>query len=535
MDLVPVILGTIGGFAIFLYSLRMLSTSLEKFSGEKIKQVLGKLTGNPVKGMFVGAFTATMLQSSSLTMIVLIGLINADILTLKQGIGVMLGSEIGTTITAQLIAFKVGVYFLPIIALGFFLFSLAKTTKYKTIGQMIMSFGLIYLGMEIMTSSIQPLQNEPGLSDFLFTFGQFPLYGLIAGIIVTALFQSSAALVALVISLGINNMITLPAAIAMVLGANIGTCVGELFAVIGSSLSSKRLALAQLSVNIFGILLFFPFISNFSGFLITLSSDLPRQIANAHTIFNVSVTLIMLPLTGILGRFLTKILPGEETRIKRGTEFIDEKLLVTPSIALGQAEKEVLRMGHLTTQMLEKATSAVQDNKKEAIAKVVELEGIVDEVYHAIDKFLDDSRFVNLSDKELKKLAYLKHSASDIERIGDHANNLAELAERKLKKNLSFSEDANNELAALSEKTKMIYEKALIALQEENEEIVIVVNELEDEIDRLQKIFEANHIRRLKYKTCDPLIGIIYVDVLRNLEHVANHSNDIANATRLGF
>jgi len=535
MDAVAVIFGTVGGFAIFLYSLRTLSASLEKSAGEKIKQLLAKLTGNPLKGCFVGAFTATMLQSSSLTMIVLIGLINAGILTLKQGIGVMLGSEIGTTVTAQLIAFKIGVFFLPLIAVGFFLSSLTKSGKYKNIGQMIMSFGLIYLGMDLMTSSIQPLQNEPGLSDFLFSFGQFPLYGLIAGIAVTAMFQSSAALVALVISLGINNLITLPAAIAMVIGANIGTCVGELFAVIGSSLASKRLALAQLMINVFGILLFFPFIGYFSGFLETLSSDLPRQIANAHTIFNVSVSVIMLPLTGALVSLLRRLLPGEESQIKRGTIFIDEKLLAAPSIALSQAEKEILRMGKLTCEMLDKATSAVQDNKKEAIAKVKELEGIVDEIYHAVDKFLEDSRFANLNENELKKLAYLKHSLNDIERVGDHANNLVELAEKKMKKTLKFSADAKSELATMFVKAKTIFEKAMVALEGQDEEAVKMVRELEEEIDRFQRVFEANHIRRLENKVCDPLGGIIFVDILRNLERVGDHSTNIANSILLGF
>jgi len=535
MDVLAIAFGTIGGFAIFLYALHALSGSLEKFAGEKIKQVLTKLTGNPLKGCFVGVFTSTVLQSSSLTMIVLIGLINAGILTLKQGIGVMLGGEIGTTVVAQLIAFKIGVFFLPLIAFGFFLSSLTKNSKYKNIGQMIMNFGLIYLGMDIMSSSIQPLQSEPGLSHFLLNFGQFPQYGLIAGMAITALFQSSAALVGLVISLGINNLITLPAAIAMILGANIGTCVGELFAVIGSSLSSKRLALGQLAINVFGMLLFFPFIGNFSGFLGTLSPDLPRQIANAHTIFNVTVTVIMLPLTGVLVTVLKRLLPGEETQIKRGTIFIDEKLLAAPSIALSQAEKEVLRMGALTRDMLDKATSGIQDNKKEAFAKVKELEGVVDEIYHAIDKFLEDNRLVNLNENEFKKLAYLKHSLNDIERVGDHANNLAELAERKMKKALSFSEDAEKEIATMCGKAKLIYEKALVALEGGNEEVIKAVRELEVEIDRLQRVFEANHIRRLENKICDPLVGIIFVDILRNLERVGDHSTNIANAILLGF
>jgi len=535
MDILAVVFGTIGGFALFLFALRTLSSSLEKAAGERVKGFLAKLTGNPVKGILVGTVTSTMLQSSSLTMVILIGLMNAGILTLKQGVGVMLGSEIGTTITAQLIAFKVGFYFLPLIAFGFFLSVLTKNAKYKYIGQMIMSFGLIYLGLEIMTDSISPLQTEPALKDFLFTFGQFPLFGLIAGMAVTALFQSSAALVGLVISLGSNNLITLTAAIAMVLGANMGTCFGEIFAVVGSSLSSKRLALGQLAINVFGILLFFPFIGNFSGFLTTLSPDLPRQIANTHTIFNVTMSLIMLPLTGVFVKVLKRLLPGEETQLRRGTLFIDQKLLDVPSLALAQAEKEVLRMGNLTGEMLEKAASAIKDDKKEAIAKVKELEGIVDEIYHAVDKYLSDSRFANLSEGEFRKMAYFKHSLNDIERVGDHANNLAELAERKMKKALSFSEEGQKEIATLFLKAEMIFEKALVALESENEEAVNRVRELEQEIDQLQRVFEANHIRRLESKACNPLAGIIFVDILRNLERVGDHSTNIANAVLLGF
>lgn len=400
---------------------------------------------------------------------------------------------------------------------------------------MILSFGLIYLGMNIMTSSIQPLQNEPGLRDLLYSLGQFPLYGLFAGVVVTAIFQSSAALVGLIISLGTNNLITLNAAIAMILGANIGTCFGELFAVIGSSLSSKRLALAQLMVNVIGILLFFPFLTNFSGFLETTSTDLPRQIANAHTIFNVTITVIMLPLVGFLVSFLKKVLPGEEIEIKRGTIFIDEKLLKVPSIALSEVEKEVLRMARMTYEMLDKAISAILNDEKKAIGEVMEKEEIVDELNEAIGKFLDNIQFENLSERESKKLAYLKHSITDIERVGDHANNLAELAEKKLKEGLSYSKDAKEELSTMCMKTKQIYEKALMALGDENREVVKTVWELEDEIDNLQRVLEANHVRRLENKICNPLVGIIFVDILRNLERVADHSTNIANVILLGF
>jgi phosphate:Na+ symporter len=512
----------------------LLSEGLKKVVGEKLKQLLARVTNNPLRGAFFGALTAATVHSG-LTMVILMGLINASVLTLRQGIGVMLGSEIGTTITAQIVASDIGIFFYPVIGLGFLLTILSKNRKYKNIGQVILSLGLLYLGMNLLSGSIRPLEDEPALESFLYNLGQFPLYGLLAGVMITGLFNSSTALMGLVLSLGINNMITLEAAIAILLGANIGSCVTGMMAAFGSSLSAKRLSLTQIVINIIGAALFFPFITGFAGLIAMTSADLPRQIANAHTVFNITVTLVMLPLVGFLSSFVMRILPGEEIKIKRGTEFIDDKLLAAPSIALSQAEKEVLRMGNLTCEMLDKATIAVQDDKKEAIAKVKELEGVVDEIYRAIDKFLDDSRFANLNEREFKKLAYLKHSLNDIERVGDHANNLVELAERKMRRALPFSEDARTEMATMCNRAKMIYQKALVALEGENTEVVKTVRALEEEIDRFQKVFEANHIRRLENKVCNPLVGIIFVDILRNLERVGDHSTNIANAILLGF
>jgi phosphate:Na+ symporter len=534
MDVLAIAFGVVGGLAVFLFGLYMLSDGLKKVVGEKLKQLLAKATNNPLKGAFLGAITAATVHSG-LTMVILMGLLNAGVLTLAQSIGVMLGSEIGTTITAQLVASDIGIIFYPIIAFGFLLSIASKNEKYKNLGQVILSLGLLYLGMSIMSGSIRPLQDEPALKNFLHSLGQFPISGLLAGALLTAMFNSSTALMGLVLSLGINDLISLEAAIAVILGANIGSCVTGLMATFGSSLSAKRLSLTQIVINIIGALLFFPFIANFAGLISMTSADLPRQIANAHSVFNITVTLIMLPLVGVLASVAKRLLPGVEIKIKRGTEFIDEKLLAAPSIALSQAEKEVLRMGDLTFEMLDKATSAIQNDTKEAIAKVKELEGIVDEIYRTVDKFLDDSRFANLNEKELRKLALLKHSLNDIERVGDHANNLVELAERKMKKALTFSKIAKEEIATMCAKAKMIYEKALVALESENEEVVKTVRKIEMDIDRLQRVFESNHIRRIENKICNPLMGIVFVDILRNLERIGDHSTNIANAVLLGF
>lgn len=535
MDLAAIAFGTVGGLALFLYGLHTLSDGLKKVAGEKIKLTLEKITDNPLKGSLIGALTTATMQSSSLTMVTLIGLVNAGLLTLRQGIGVMLGSEIGTTLTAQLIAFKVGVYYLPLVAFGFFFSFLTKKRRYKSIGQAILGFGILFLGMNIMSSSVQPLQSELFLGGFLFSLGEVPVLGVLAGAILTGILQSSSALAGLVISMGMNDLVTLNAAIPILFGANIGTCITGLFASIGSSISSRRLALAQLMINIIGVSIFFPFLSDFAAFVGMTSSDLPRQIANAHSIFNVIVTALMLPLTPFLVTIVERLLPGEESRISRGTEFIDRRLLNTPSVALSQAEKEIVRMTKITYEMLDEATTAILSGSQKVIENILETESMVDELNETIDRFLDDIPSENLSEREVRRLAYLKHSITDIERVGDHANNLAELAERKLKEEVPFSIYATEELETMSEKAKLAYEKALTILGDGNKMLIQEVLALEDEIDALQRTFEANHVRRLENKICNPLLGIVFVDILRNLERIADHSTNIANATLLGF
>ncbi len=284
MDVVAIAFGVVGGLAIFLFALYLLSDSLKKVVGERLKQLLSTVTNNPLKGAVLGALTAATVHSG-LTMVILMGLLNAGVLTLTQALGVMLGSEIGTTITAQIVASDIGIIFYPLIAFGFLLSILAKNEKYRNIGQVVMSLGLLYLGMNLMSTSIRPLQNEPSLKTFLYNLGQFPLSGLLAGAILTGIFNSSTAMMGLVLSLGMNNLITLEGAIAVILGANIGSCVTGLMATVGSSLSAKRLSITQVIINIIGALLFFPFIANFAGLIAMTSPDLPRQIANAHSAF----------------------------------------------------------------------------------------------------------------------------------------------------------------------------------------------------------------------------------------------------------
>lgn len=528
MDIIGIFFGVAGGLALFLFGLKILSDGLKKAAGERLKIMLERLTNRASKGVLVGAFTTALIQSSSITMVTLIGLINAGLLTFKQAIGVMLGAEIGTTITAQIIAFRIGIYYLPIIAVGFFMYFFTKDKKYHYIGQTILGFGILFLGMSIMSGSVKTLRIDPFFIEFLKSFGRMPILGVIAGAIFTGIIQSSSATTGLVIAMGMENVITLESAIALIFGANIGTCVTGLIASIGSSLQARRVAVAQVMVNVLGVALFLPLIFNFANIVAMTSNDLPRQIANAHTIFNVIVTIVMLPLVGILAKIVERVVPGEEIKIERGTKYIDKRILNTPIIAISQAHKEVNRMASIAANMLEMVKSAILNKDKSIIKKVYEQEDVVDELRDKIEDYLNEISKKSLSIENANMLACLNHVVTDIERVADHAENMAEFAEEMIKNKLHFSRLAIKEFENIHGKTLRVYKKSIKALENRNKRIAKEVIKLEDEIDRLEKKYRNNHIKRLEKGICDPRAGIIFVEILTNLERVSDHACNIA-------
>ncbi|MDD5086861.1 MAG: Na/Pi cotransporter family protein [Candidatus Nanoarchaeia archaeon] len=535
MDTLTIVFGIFGGLALFLYGILLLSEGLQKAAGKKLKTILEKLTDRPIKGVFGGALITAIIQSSSITTVTLVGLINAGLMTLESSVGVIIGSNIGTTITAQLIAFKIGKYALPVIALGVLLFLTAKNRKTHYLGQILLGFGILFLGMNLMSEGARPLGESAFFLNMIKNFSNTPILGVLAGAIFTGIIQSSSATSGLVIAMGMENIIDLRAAIAIMIGANIGTCVTVLIASIGSSISSKRAALIHLFFNIFGAIIFIPFISPFINLVSLTSTNLPRQIANAHTLFNVSTTLLILPLIFILIKIVKKIIPGKDIKIYNGTKFLEKRLLNTPSIALSQAGKETIRMAMITKSMLNESKRAFLEDNKELANVVIKKEEAVDEIFRALNDYLEEISQKPLNKKDAKKLAILSHGISDIERVGDHANNIVELFERKKKEKLKFSKYAMDELKEMFEKVEKVYEKAVIALKDDDKNIAEEIDEIEDEVDKKEKHFEENHIKRLRKKICNPSSGIIFVDTLRNLERISDHATNIGNAVIAGF
>jgi len=533
-----IIFQIVGGLALFLYGLHLLSSGLKKFAGSKIKDFLGKLTANPAKGVGLGAFFTFLIQSSSVMVVTLIGLINAGLVSLKQAIGVMLGAEIGTTITAQLVAFKVGFYALPVIAVGAAFYFFFKKRALINTGQIMLGFGILFLGMTFMSQGVGPLGEMAFFENTMAAFSQYVLLAVLAGMIFTALVQSSSAASGLIIAMGLQGIITLPAAIALMLGANMGTCITGFLASLTSSLNARRLVLAQFLNNFFGVIILIPFISYFAGLIELTSNDLARQIANAHTIFNVGVALLLLPFIGRLELLVRKVLPGKSREVSRGAEFLDDKLLVTPGLAIFQAQKEVLRMGDITCHMLDEARDILfeKGNKKQSLYQgVAEKEACVDELHGLADKYLVKISGLDISGADSQKVALFIHSVTDIERVADHANNLAQIAVYQKEKNIKFSEQAEKELNEMFCKSKHAFSSAVQALEKGDQGLAKQVLKTEEEVNRMEEQLQANHYQRLKEGKCDPAASPGYLKVLQNLERISDHSENIASGLLTGF
>ncbi len=530
MEIFQSILELFGGLAIFIYGVHILSEGLEKVAGSKLLTFLNKSLDHPLKQGLFGTVATALMQSSGLLMVTMIGLINANMLSLQQAIGIMLGQEIGTTITGQLVSFQIKGFNLIFLIMGFFLMFFSKDRKLRMVGQPFLGFGIVFVGMNMMSKAGGVISQTAFFQEALFVMGQYLLLGVLVGAAFTALVQSSTAMTGLVIAMGISQSITLEVAIAIILGANIGSCIMGWMAALQSGTGAKRASYAQIIINIIGVLIFLPFISPYTNFIATTSGVLSRQIANAHTIFNVAVSLIMLPFVKPLANFVEKLIPKheDEKAKKSKTRFIDPRLLNMPMMAVKLAKEEVLRMGEITCEMVERSSQAMLHKNKDDVKWVFKHEKDVDEITRSLNDFLESIPGDRLNPDDQDTLEDLKHLITDIERVGDHATNLAEYAEEIADKKVSFSKDAKKELKTISTSVIHNYQASLKALKTENKKMTAKIARREDAIDDLEKKYRRNHISRLKKKICHPEADAIFTDTLRNLERISDHAYNIA-------
>ncbi len=518
----------IGGLALFMYGVTLLRETLGKISGKNVVRILEKVSNNRVKGMGAGAAATLMTQSSSITVLTLIGFVNAGMMTFRQSVNVMLGAEIGTTITAQLVSFDVGVIFWPLVAIGFFMRMFSKNEKVELVGTVIFSLGLLFLAMDFMKQGAAPLTTEyPFFRTLINDYGAIPLIGILIGALIAGVTQSSSATTSLVIAMGAAGAIDLGPAIALVMGANIGTCFLELFAGLGATTPAKRTAIAQTIINIVGVAIFLPFLTPFTELVVLTDGSLARQIANAHTIFNVIVSLIFIPLVGLLVRFCERLIPDKEGEVI-GKHFFDDEMLHMPQAALMESERETLRTGEKTVEMIILSKSALLSRNIDDARKVIKMEDEVDEACRSTEEFIDKIREEELNKENaiwrIKLLAIL----TDIERVGDLASNIAEFVTDKLKNEIFFSDDAVKELDEMFDLVEKTYSTAIKSLKTKNKDLARVAEQLEDNVDDLERKLKESHVERMRSGKCDPQADAVFVETLRNLERISDHADNIA-------
>jgi phosphate:Na+ symporter len=525
-------LRVLGGLTLFLFGVRMLSGGMEKIAGDKIQEWLERMTAGRLRAAFFGTGVTAVMQSSSLMMATMIGLINTNLMTLEQAVGMMMGDEIGTTITAQIVAFDIDDLAYLFIALGFILIEFLPRGKWQDYGEVIMGFGTLFLGMNLMSDALRVLTTIPAVEIWLITMGQNVLAGLLAGTVVTAIVQSSSAVTGLAVAMGMSQAITLEGAVAILLGANIGTCATGLIASSRLSRAARQASIAQILINVIGVLIFLPFFSPFTRLVSLTASELPRQIANAHTIFNVAVSAILFPFVGHIARAARRLVPEKEGKEARLTAYIDEMQYSIPAVALTEALNELIRMGEMTAQMIERSRMALIEGNMDAAQWVlVQEDEFVDPVTDVLEGFVNALMRENLSVSQQRRCFQLKNLLTDIERVGDLAEDLAEAAQKKVNSKTEFSPAAMQDLDRLCQHAYDTYSLALRALQAGDRALAQRACRMEDEFDHLYIDARQGHIERLEAGICHPEADVIFTETLRNLERISDHADNLGIST----
>lgn len=531
LDNLDMIIGLIGGLGLFLYGMKLMGEGLENAAGDSLKSILEKVTSNPIMAVLIGAVVTAVIQSSSATTVMVVGFVNAGLMNLYQAAGIIMGANIGTTITAQLISFKLDGIAPIFVALGVAIVMFSKAKKRKEIGNIILGFGILFMGMGIMSDAMKPIASSPLFKEFIIAIGNNWALGLLAGLAMTAVLQSSSATTGIIVALATTGSITLKVALPVIFGCNIGTCVTALLSSIGTNKTARKAALIHLIFNITGTLIFIPLMGILITIVETISpGDVKRQIANAHTIFNITNTIIMIPLIKILIDIVNKLLPGEDEVEKIGATYIDDRFLETPVIASGQVIKETIRMANKAKENLEISVTAFMTNDDELITKVYENEQIINTLENEITNYLVKLAKTDLSDKEKGIVASSFHIINDIERVGDHAKNIAELSSEKISKRFSYSEDAQQELTDMYNYTLDSLTAAIESYESSNIKKAETVRKLEERIDILEKELRSHHIKRLNDGQCNAISGAVFLDLISNFERIGDHATNIAES-----
>ncbi|MCC0660597.1 Na/Pi cotransporter family protein [Clostridioides sp. ZZV14-6154] len=538
-----IIISLMGGLGLFLYGMNLMGEGLQKSAGTKLKKIIKLLTSNLFMGVLVGTGVTAVIQSSSATTVMVVGFVNAGIMTLKQAIGVIMGANIGTTVTAQLVSFDLTGMAPVALGIGIILYLFGNKPRIKNIAEILIGFGILFTGMDFMKMAVEPLKDYQGFTDLLVTFGNYPLLGLLLGFGITAIIQSSSASMGMLVALAAEGLIPLAAALPILYGQNIGTCVTSLLSSIGANKNARRAAMMHLIFNVLGTVIFLVLLNKPIVNLVTSwdPSNVARQIANTHTLFNIISVLILLPFTKIIIKLAIKLVPdkaGDADEDEAKTiKYIDDRMIETPSIALANTIKEALRMGEKAKESLNASMEALVEHSTEKIDKTYRREKLINDLQKAILNYLLKLSKAPLDDHSREVVDTLFNTVNDIERIGDHAKNIAELSQVAIDSNVSFSKEGQSELDIMYNKVVSSYTYALESMRTDNVDLAYKVIKIEEQVDIMEKSCRANHMYRLNNNLCSIENGVIYLDVISNLERISDHAVNIAQqviAKRLG-
>ena len=526
--------GIFGGLGLFLYGMKLMSDGLENIAGEKLKSILEKITSNKIMGILVGTVVTAVIQSSSATTVMVVSFVNAGLMSLLQATGVILGSNIGTTITAQMVSFNLEVVAPIFIGIGAILMLISKKKKVKDIAVISVGFGILFMGMGLMSSSMKPIAELSVFKDAIIVMGRYSILGVLVGIVMTAIVQSSSATTSILVALAATGTIDLNVAFPIVLGCNIGTCVTAILASLTANKTAKKAALLHLLFKIFGTIIFLPLTAYIIKMVIYLTpSNLGRQVANAHTIFNILTTIVVLPISQYFVKFVDKILPDDEEKEICGSIYLDKKLLETPVVASTQVIKETIRMAKIARDNFKLSMKAFFSDEEQNIELIYKNENIINILEKDITEYLIELSQHNLPKENAELVSEIYHTINDIERIGDHAENIIELSINKLNNKVEISKEAVSEIEEIFEATLSSLDIAIECFSHINEGCKRKAENIEEHIDRLDKKFRSNNIMRLNSKQCSANAGVIFFDLLSNLERIGDHANNIATVRKV--
>ena len=531
-----VIVTLMGGLGLFLLGMKQMSDGLEKAAGAKMRGILEAVTTNRLMVTLIGILFCAVIQSSSATTVMAVSFVNAGMMTLSQAAGIIMGANIGTTITSQLVSFNLSAYAPLFLFLGVVMTQFMKNGRIKKIGEVILGFGVLFMGLSVMSGSMSALKDSPQVAGLLGGL-RSPFLGVLMGTVITAAIQSSSVTVSILLLMAQQRLIELPICFYIILGCNIGACMSALLASLSGKKDAKRAALIHLFFNIIGTLIMYVILTAAGGFVLDTivrisGSDPGRCVANAHTLFKICQVIILFPFTEGIVKLTYLAVPGED---KTGdTEFelyyIGSKAMFSPTTAVVEAVRELEHMGALAYENLNRGLDALISLDEEEINRIYEVEKQINFMNHAITDYLVKINQLTLPIDDSMSIGALFHVVNDIERIGDHAENLGDSARNRIRDHITFSDVGLSELREMGAKVNKILEYSIDMFAHNTKEHLQDIMDLENEIDEMERQFQKNHVERLTKNECTAASGMIFSDAISGFERVADHATNIAYA-----